>query len=48
MTIPSYPFQAGAFLSAGGVSYGLIEKAKAMKNLEDVILKLDKLGTGNH
>ncbi|MDN3643070.1 arylsulfatase [Lutimonas halocynthiae] len=47
-TIPGYPFQAGSSLSAGGVNYSLIEKARAMKNLEDLIKQMDKLGPGNH
>jgi arylsulfatase len=47
-TIPDYPFQMGSTLSAGGVNYSLIEKAKAMKNMQDVIMKLDKLGAGSH
>ena len=47
-TIPDYPFQMGSTLSAGGVNYSLIEKAKAMKNMQDVIMKLDKVGAGSH
>ncbi len=48
ITIPDYPFQMGSSLSAGGVNYGLIEKAKAMNNLKELIIRMDKLGTGNH
>jgi arylsulfatase len=47
-TIPGYPFQAGSSLSAGGVNYSLIEKARAMKNLEGLINQMDKLGAGSH
>ena len=40
-TIPDYPFQMGNTLSAGGINYSLIEKAKAMKNMQDLINKID-------
>jgi len=46
MTIPQYPFQSGSTLSAGGINYNLIQKAGAMKQLEEVLKQLDELGAG--
>lgn len=44
MTIPGYPFQMGSTLSAGGVNYNLIKDTKTMKNIEEIMIKLDNVG----
>ena len=35
-TIPEYPFQAGSSLSASGIGYGTLERAKAMEALKQL------------
>ena len=45
-TIPDYPFQPGSSLSASGINYALIEKVGALKNLEEVAARLERLSSG--
>jgi arylsulfatase len=35
-TIPDYPFQAGSSLSAAGINYGTLQRAKAMERLQEL------------
>jgi arylsulfatase len=45
-TIPEYPFQMGSSLSAAGIDYDLFRRAGALKQLEGVKQRLDRLGPG--
>ena len=46
-TIPDHPFHPGNSLSAAGINYGLIERVRATKQLEELIQKLDTFKAGN-
>ena len=45
MTIPQFPFQAGASLTATGINYDLLQRAKAVKQLEALTERLGKISS---
>ena len=47
VTVPEYPFQMGSSLSASGINYDLFRRVDAMKQLEGLKQRLEKLGPGS-
>ena len=45
MTIPRFPFQAGSTLTATGINYDLLQRVKAVKQLEALTERLGKISS---